>query len=89
MPFKRITYDRMQFKHTKTVVMDTVSQKSISYFNDRDRPASFSFQAEPDSISEKHFANGFLVSTDSGKHLYNIAQIQIEILKIIRFSASR
>ena len=72
MPFKKISYSKVSFKHTNKVTIDTIQQKMIRYFNDRDRPATFSFVAEPDSISEKQFANGFLVSIDSEKHVYDI-----------------
>lgn len=71
-PFKRITYNTINFKHTNKVTIDTIQQKSIRYFNDRDRPASFSFLPEPDSISEKQFNNASSASMDSDKQLFNL-----------------
>jgi hypothetical protein len=72
IPFKKVRYSRSSLKHASKVTIEVVQQKMIKYFEDRGRPSSFLLVDEPDSLSEKQFADGFTVGPDSEKQLYDI-----------------
>lgn len=71
-PFKRVRLGRSHLRHTNKIVIETIQQKRIKYFEDRDRPGGILFSAEPNSISEKQFFNGLAPRPDADKNLYDI-----------------
>jgi hypothetical protein len=71
-PFKRVRFCKSYLGYASKTAIETVQQKMIQYFEDKDRPGTISFTAEPNSIFEKQFINGVAPMCDANKNLYSL-----------------